>query len=516
MSDSEKPPLQMPSPMAKALVFESPVSSEETLTDGTFDEKKYHDRDHSMSSFDISSPNQRTDVESIDLEAQTVQSQPKRFANLRYAVLTLYRRLFTLVFLANIGVFAWVMVSDRKLIALVNATAANLLACGLARQPLVVNAIFFVVCCIPRSAPLVLRRWAAKAYHYGGVHSGCGIAALVWYVGFIGLMSQQYWGSSTTNAAGAATVSFSAAPITLAYIILVLLVAIPVVAHPTFRSKRHDYFELTHRFLGWIVVALFVALLIVFSHEITRAEGLSLGRFLVTLPAFWFLMVTVVAIVHPWLLLRKVPVRAEVLSTHAVRLHFNYRPTSFGKGISLSKSPLRDWHGFATFPDPAPIDKAEAPGFSCLISKAGDWTTDCIQKPPTYLWKRGVRITGFAYAMRVFRRIIVVTTGSGIGPCLSFLGDENRPALRVVWQTRAPLRTYGQGVLDLVHHLDPSPIVMDTNECGRVDMVPIVQHQVQQFNAEAVCVISNPMLTRRIVYELEARGVPAFGPIFDS
>jgi hypothetical protein len=227
-------------------------------------------------------------------------------------------------------------------------------------------------------------------------------------------------------------------------------------------------------------------------------------------------MITVIAIVHPWLLLRKVPVRAEVLSTHAVRLHFNYRPTSFGKGISLSRHPLRDWHGFATFPDPTPTEKDQATGFSCLVSKAGDWTTDCIQNPPTHLWKRGVRITGFAYAMRVFRRIIVVTTGSGIGPCLSFLGDDNRPALRVVWQTRAPLRTYGEEVLDLVRRMDPSPIIMDTNECGRIDMVPIVQRQVQEFDAEAVCVISNPMLTRRIVYELEARGVPAFGPIFDS
>lgn len=500
--------------MAKVLIMDSPSHSEETLTDGKLDEKKYHDHGShgSMGSPDISTTGQAIEIKYEDLEAQTIQGRPKRFANVRYAIMSLYRRLFTLVFVANIGVFVWIMASDRKLIALVNATAANLLATGLARQPLVVNAIFFLVCCIPRSAPLVLRRWAAKAYHYGGVHSGCGIAALVWYLGFIGLMSQQYWSPSASGAA----VSFSAAPILLAYIILVLLVAIPVVAHPTLRAKRHDYFELTHRFSGWLVVALFVVLLMVFAHEITQAEGQELGYFLLRLPAFWFLVITVIAIIHPWLLLRKVPVRAEVLSTHAVRLHFNYRPTSFGKGISLSKNPLRDWHGFATFPDPTPKDKAESPGFSCLVSKAGDWTTDCIQNPPTHLWKRGVRVFGVAYSMRVFRRLIIVTTGSGIGPCLSFLGDDDRPALRVVWQTRAPLRTYGEKVLDLVHQMDPSPIIMDTNQCGRIDMVPIVQRQVQDFDAEAVCVISNPVLTRRIVYELEARGVPAFGPIFDS
>jgi hypothetical protein len=118
--------------------------------------------------------------------------------------------------------------------------------------------------------------------------------------------------------------------------------------------------------------------------------------------------------------------------------------------------------------------------------------------------------------MRVFRRVIVVTTGSGIGPCLSFLGDEHRPALRVVWQTRAPLNTYGQGVLDLVRRMDSDPIIMDTDKSGRVDMLPLVQRLVREFDAEAVCVISNPVLTRRLVYGLEAIGTPAFGPIFDS
>lgn len=118
--------------------------------------------------------------------------------------------------------------------------------------------------------------------------------------------------------------------------------------------------------------------------------------------------------------------------------------------------------------------------------------------------------------MRVFKRVIVVTTGSGIGPCLSFLGDDNRPALRVVWQTRAPHKTYGQRVLDLVRVMDPDPVMIDTDQSGRVDMLPVVQRQVREFEAEAVCVISNPVLTRHIVYELEARGTPAFGPIFDS
>ncbi|KAJ5656302.1 hypothetical protein N7507_008252 [Penicillium longicatenatum] len=484
----------------------SPTSSEVTLTNGEADLEKYLSKEMGSVSTD-------SGHDQVDLEAQTPLPQKKPLAGLRFALLTIYRRLFTLVFLANVGVFVAVMLADRKLIALVNATAANLLACGLARQPLVVNSIFYLVCSMPRSAPSPLRRLAAQVYHYGGVHSGCGVAALVWYVGFVGVMSHQYWTPSPTSASA---VSISAAPVAVAYIILVLLLAITVVSHPTFRTKFHDYFELIHRFSGWLVVALFLVLLMLFAHEISSAQNQPLGYFLITLPAFWFLIVTIVAIIQPWLMLRKVPVRAEKLSSHAVRLHFDHTTTTFGKGTQLSKHPLRDWHGFATFPDPTPLGTRGRPSFSCLVSKAGDWTAGTINEPPTHFWKRGVLIYGFAYAMRVFKRVIVVTTGSGIGPCLSFLGDDNRPALRVMWQARAPLKTYGQGVLDLVRQMDENPIVLDTDQTGRVDMVPIIARQFKEFDAEAVCVISNPVLTGRIVHELEARGFPAFGPIFDS
>ncbi|KAF5866930.1 hypothetical protein ETB97_008736 [Aspergillus alliaceus] len=437
-----------------------------------------------------------------DLEAQ--QTPTRWCATIRYLLLTIYRRLFSLVYCANAVAFVIVMVeSQQKLLAFVNAAGINLLVCGLARHPLVVNAIFVGICRIPQSAPLALRKMAAKAYHYGGVHSGCGVAAFLWYTGLVALISREYWvfRDSTT---------VSVAVVVLAYVLLVVLVAIIVVAYPTFRTKRHDYFELMHRFGAWLAVALFLTLLLVFSDHARHVEGLALGQYLLKLPAFWFVLVIILTIVHPWLLLRRVQVVPEYLSPHAVRLHLDHTSTAFGKVIALSKHPLQDWHSFATFPNP------DGKSFSCIVSKAGDWTTRCINQQPTTLWKRGVLMYGFIHVMRVFRRVVVVATGSGIGPCLSFLSEKNRPPLRVLWQTRNPNRTYGREVLSLVQQLDPNPLIIDTNSSGRVDMVPIVQELVREFDAEAVCVISNPGLTKKIVFELEARGVSAFGPIFDS
>ncbi|KAJ5191050.1 uncharacterized protein N7498_010035 [Penicillium cinerascens] len=437
-----------------------------------------------------------------DVEAQ--RNPRMSFASIRYLIFTIYRRLFSLVYCANAVAFVIIMVESRqKILAFVNAAAINLLVCGLARHPLVVNAIFVGICSIPQSAPLVLRKRAAEAYHYGGVHSGCGVAAFLWYTGLVALISREYWIDGDSGV-------ISVPVIVLSYVLLVVLVAIIVIAHPTFRTKRHDYFELMHRFSGWLAVALFVALLLVFSNQARHAQGLSLGQYLLELPAFWFVLIIVISIVHPWLLLRRVQVRPEYLSPHAVRLHLDHASTAFGKVIALTKHPLRDWHSFATFPDP------DGKSFSCIVSKAGDWTTRCIDQQPTQLWKRGVLMYGFIHVMRVFRRVVVVATGSGIGPCLSFLSEKNRPPLRLIWQTRNPNRTYGSDVLNLVRRLDPDPLLIDTGNSGRVDMVPIVQELVREFDAEAVCVISNPRLTKKVVFELKASGVPAFGPIFDS
>ncbi|MCV5163817.1 hypothetical protein OFB65_26060, partial [Escherichia coli] len=64
--------------------------------------------------------------------------------------------------------------------------------------------------------------------------------------------------------------------------------------------------------------------------------------------------------------------------------------------------------------------------------------------------------------------------------------------------------------------MDSNPVILDTSITGRVDMLPIVLRLFKEFNAEAVCCISNPMMTKKIVHGCEMRGIPAYGPIFDS
>ncbi|KAJ5152466.1 integral membrane protein TmpA [Penicillium capsulatum] len=288
---------------------------------------------------------QPSEIRFSDVEAQVVLPQVSPASFIRFITFTLYRRLFTLVFCLNAVIFVAVMTVDRKLVALANATATYLLVCGLDRQPLVIN-IFL-------TGPLPLRRIAAKAYHYSGVHSGCGIAAVIWYLGFVISLSHEYWSPSL------AAVTISRASMTLAYTILALLAIIDMIAYPTSWIQKCQMYE-------------------------QRQENECNGEL----------------------------------------------PSAIFCSIDLESCAIATSHS----------------------RHEGDWTSDCIQRPPTRIWKQGVLIHDFAYAMRVFRQVVLVTTGSGSGPCLSFLGDENRPALRVLWQTRVPLKMYGRHIIDLPYN----------------------------------------------------------------
>lgn len=56
----------------------------------------------------------------------------------------------------------------------------------------------------------------------------------------------------------------------------------------------------------------------------------------------------------------------------------------------------------------------------------------------------------------------------------------------------------------------------DTRIHGRPDMVKLTYLVAKEYQPEAVCIISNEALTRKVVYGMVSRGIPAFGPIWDS
>ena len=74
----------------------------------------------------------------------------------------------------------------------------------------------------------------------------------------------------------------------------------------------------------------------------------------------------------------------------------------------------------------------------------------------------------------------------------------------------------GEDIVNAVTSVDPRAVIIDSGQKGRPDMVELTYKLYKEANAEAVFLISNPKVTRKVIYGLEARGVPAFAPIFDS
>jgi hypothetical protein len=414
---------------------------------------------------------------------------------LRYKFFSLYRRFFTSVFIANVATIIWVMStrsSGSTIAKLATATATNLTVAVLMRQDHVVNALFKIFCSVPTWAPLFIRRNFARIFHIGGIHSGAGVAATLWFLVFTVVVTVH---------------GDMLAVIIISWIIVALLLAIVITAYPTFRQRFHNRFELTHRFSGWTALALFWIHTIL-TTDATRAST-PLGKALVITPGFWLLLLATCSVILPWLTLRKVEVRADVLSKHAVRLYFDYCTPAVGSGVRLSNAPLLEWHAFAAIPKP------QEKGFSLLVSNAGDWTQSTIASPPTSIWVRGVPACGVLTIAKLFKSVVLVATGSGIGPCLPLIYARSLP-MRIIWSTPRPRETFGSEILDSVYGADEKAIVWDTKSRGRPDLVSLVWKLYKESGAEAVCVISNQKVTQMVVYGMESRGCPAFGAVFDS
>ncbi|KAI9818920.1 MAG: hypothetical protein M1827_007741 [Pycnora praestabilis] len=433
----------------------------------------------------------------------------ERSRYLRYTFFSVYRRLFTLVFVANMAVFVGLLASDRSsaltLSHIATAASANIMVAILIRQEHVINLLYLITLLVPRSAPLYIRRHAAKIYCFGGVHSSTATTAVIWFILFTGMVTRDFVLGSPSQIRKAPAI------MVITYLLLVILVSVLIFAFPRFRQLYHNSFEAMHRFAGWTALGMFWVQSIIVTNALRKEQpGSSLGMALVTSPTFWFLAVSTSSIILPWLRLRKRAVRAERLSSHATRLHFDYTTLPVVSGIRVSDNPMKEWHAFACMPE------RNGRGFSMIVSNAGDWTSRHINDPPKKLWVRGSPTFGVLRIGPLFHRTVVVATGSGIGPCLSFLMAFPMQC-RVLWSTRNPLITYGQAIIDEVYRADSQAVIIDTSKIsGRPDMVLSTYHLYKESRAEAVFVISNPKVTHLIVHAMETRRIPAYGPIFDS
>jgi hypothetical protein len=396
-----------------------------------------------------------------------------------------YNRLAATVIAVNVVVL--VLADDVTAEFASRAALWNFALAILIRRQRLINLLFRLATSAPVTWPLRVRWTLAKVYHFGGLHVGGALAGTLWFGAFVGL----------ATAEGA-----PADVLVLAYALAALFIAIVVMTAPKLRAKHHNGFELMHRFGGWLSLVLLWALTLV---QIGHA-----GTSLLAAVEFWVLCAVTAAIIAPWTRLRRVPVDITRPSSHVAIARFTHGRKPFaGSSTAISRSPLREWHSFANIPSPSEH------GFRLTISRSGDWTGEFIDDMPEHVWVKGITVAGVANIEVLFRRVVYVATGSGIGPCLPHLLAQKVPAL-LVWSTRTPRKTFGDGLIDEILAVQPDARIWDTAEHGKPDMVELAYAAYRDFGAEAVICISNKKLTWQVVHGLERRGIPAYGAIWDS
>lgn len=441
---------------------------------------------------------------------------------IRWRLLSVYRRIFSVVLLVNLATLAIVCWGQWKenqqaershsslLSSALTAASINITVAIAIRNEHVVNMLFRIfVVATSLKAPLILRRQFAKIYCFGGMHSGCAVSGTLWYLAYNVTFAFDLFNINSKKPPGNANVTLA-----LSFLVSLLLVTLIAFAHPNFRTHLHDYFEVFHRYGGWTVLLLFWVQVLLFCIEDAKQRNMPMALALIKIPAFWMLMIMTSFVIYPWARLREVEVDVEKLSRHAVRIHFKNEFMQPCRTIRVSNSPLKEIHPFATIPEPE-----GKPGYSIIVSRAGDWTSDLIDGKIAQrkLWVRGRPTWGVLRVALMFRPVVIVATGSGIGPCLSLFNCYPGHPMRILWSTKTPLQTYGQGIIDTVRRSDPNARIIDTTQfTRRPDMVAETKALYHESNAEAVVIISNPSLTKEVVHALECEGIPAFGPIWDS
>ena len=420
---------------------------------------------------------------------------------------TAYRRLLLGALAVNLVVFVvhvrhrdWRLADASAMAAFADLTLVNVAVAVVVRQSVVLNVLYGLAGRGSPTWPLWIRWSIAKVHHVGGIHAGSAIAGTGWLWAFAGA-------AAATRLRHPELVSTTT--LGLAIVIAMVLAIVTACAAPPVRARAHDVFEQSHRWGGWSALALFWALTIELAVDgrgaATPFEAITTDWHV------WVLVVLTTCIVWPWVRLRRVPIAVHRPSAHVavVELDYGVRP-AYSSAVGISRSPLGGWHSFATVTTPG------RPGYRLLISRAGDWTGRFIDDPPTHVWVRGIPVSApMAKAANLYSRVLYVVTGSGIGPILGQVLADRVPA-RLVWPTRDPRRTYGDALVDEVAAIQPHAVIWDTTRNGKPDLLRLALDACADFDAEAVFVVSNKAATLQLVDDLERRGIPAFGPIWDS
>jgi ferredoxin-NADP reductase len=325
-------------------------------------------------------------------------------------------------------------------------------------------------------------------YHLGQLHRAMAIAGIGWLV-----------------VAMAGLVGDPRARLILAGVV-VALAAMAWTARDAVRGSRHERFEAIHRYCGWSVLVVLVAL--VGQRLVAGWSAGAPGR---AAPSALLLLAVVALVAHPWLGVRRVPVEVLEVTPGLVVLTLPGR-RRVGEFVRVSLDG-HEWHSFAV----STCGREGRDRYCLVIRRAGDWTERLGRlaesgRPPTSVLVRRVRGFGFMGHAQTYERVLVIATGAGIGPVLLYLLDRRQPGLHCLWIGRDHRRTIGNDLVDRV--VAGGQVTLVDTAAGRPDIRALVAEHAS--GVEAVFVVSNADVRDQVAGVCGRLGVPWYGPTFDS
>lgn len=342
--------------------------------------------------------------------------------------------------------------------------------------------------------------WSAYLTAYspvatGGIHSGCGVSSLMWLVYSAVFLAQDHF-------------LFTIWVKIFGYALMSLVILSCMSAAPPIRFAYHDFFEHSHRYLGWSSLAV----MLIFIILLYGGPSYDWHSFLRTY-WLWLTLAAIVLVALPWCCVKPVIVEAEVPASKRITLLKFPGYVKTGLYGRISRGFLTEWHVFGCFSQ----DPSEGKHYM-ICSAVGGFTKALVNRPPQHLYTRFIKFPGFSYCHRMYRSGVAICTGAAIGVFISLFSNKGLTNFSLIWVGSKFEETYGTKVVGMLRKGCPEDklTLYDTSVHGRPNLVSLAANAYHEQKAEVVFCVSNLMGTQSLVRGCRQQGIPAFGPIWDA
>jgi len=281
---------------------------------------------------------------------------------------------------------------------------------------------------------------------------------------------------------------------------------------PVVRNRAHNVFERWHRFLGWtsLLMTWIFTILATQFNSTTGAWQVS-PMAVVQAQEFWFVIGMSAFIILPWTMTRRVPVVITVppkKNTAVIKFKRGMQQGLLGR---ISHSAVWEYHLFGTI--------STGPQSDChymVCGVQGDFTRSLVERTPTHLWTRELKIPHVSNTSKLYHKGIRVCTGTGIGSGLSTCMQS--PNWFLIWIGSDFRKTFGDEIVDLMEKNvgEERRIIWDSKQRGkRPDVVKLIRESYESWGAEVVFITSNYQGNMEMMEGCKRVGIPCYGTLWD-